>query len=1047
MRQALVVCFAALLLAPFSCKKDAPVAGGASPATPGAGAAGPEAPAPGAAAPETIARPAHPDPGPTLTMKSGKTSRPVADPETIPATGRLVAGGHVYVLAALPEGPDVPAVYSGAPDLGVTVRADVRGDAAGAAAVWMNATPGHRALFVRLAGETLPGSVTVDIAQTHRSQWNEPVEAGWERGRLVVSGVVAAPERPALKSEFFEAFAASMEAWGRVGGWRTRPFYAFATNRARVLNGARANTDADPQRLARTDLGDMMSLYTGALSVEEALQADRGLRLRTLAPEAPSLPIAEIEGVPLPAHPWPDMQKALGKEPVIEALAAHVPADLVYVHFSDLRTAVRLMDDIADWAVPVAQLLDSRPGTNHLVDRYQEQLVVDRIGLAKKIGHLAADGVAFVADDPFLREGSVVGLLFHVKQRALLTSALALYEAAAREKHADLTESTYEIGGKTVRVLSTPDGTVSQHRFDLTDDVLVVTNSRSMVERLVAVAEKRATPLADSGDFRYLRTIYPFQPAGDDPEAGYLFISDAFVANAVGPRAKIGAARRMAAQADLQAVAHAALLFGWLEGRPPKDAGELVASGLLDADELKHADGAPITFDPTRGPSSARWGTLAALRPLSDVPIDLATPAEKAAYDNFRGTYQTYWRSFIDPIAARISRSEDGKRIAVDARMLPLIDGSDYDDLIRTVGQASVTPPDLADGVQWTVAVGEQAEIRQDLDQLGRMLGQTGISFGWLGDWVMIGAAGRSSLWDLALFSRVVPESELRTHPFQMENTGLGIVARLPVYVGAHVRNPLGLAGTLTALRSAAFSAAPGLVDWGEVEPYRDVPIVAIRAKKGMAPSFQDVDKVALYYATAKDVFLASLNRDVLEMQIDTVLDGHVARSAITRGEAPSPGAASVPGTAAAGATGAATGVDLRLSLDEPDGWLARAALGLLEHDVRTSLESAHLDLEALARGRGGLPQDPAALRALAMGWLGYEPQSVQGGAFTLGEDGLIRHSIYGSPAEPVFPAIPQEGALLTTLIRTLRSAATNVSFEGKGRTHGLHARFEWSRR
>ena len=72
------------------------------------------------------------------------------------------------------------------------------------------------------------------------------------------------------------------------------------------------------------------------------MQADRGLNTEHSGPEAWTLPLAEVSGVPLPTHPWADMQARLGEEPTIEALASRVPADMLYAHLHDLRTAVSL---------------------------------------------------------------------------------------------------------------------------------------------------------------------------------------------------------------------------------------------------------------------------------------------------------------------------------------------------------------------------------------------------------------------------------------------------------------------------------------------------------------------------------------------------------------------------------------------------------------------------------------------------------------------------------------------------------------------------------
>ncbi len=99
-----------------------------------------------------------------------------------------------------------------------------------------------------------------------------------------------------------------------------------------------------------------------------------------------------------------------------------------------------------------------------------------------------------------------------------------------------------------------------------------------------------------------------------EKEEGFVFLPDAFIAKAVGPRAKILAARRMAARADLLAVNYAALLYGWLEGARPAETAALREHGVLAPTDLEDADGRPIAFDPEQGASSA-WGRPNAIPP------------------------------------------------------------------------------------------------------------------------------------------------------------------------------------------------------------------------------------------------------------------------------------------------------------------------------------------------------------------------------------------------------------------------------------------------
>ena len=961
------------------------------------------------------------DPGPLLTYRSGEQKVTDHEAATVKVGSKLVSKGHVYLEAEVPANLPFPITTEER-----RIRIVVKGARHGVGAVERDRAGTTPRILVRLVGDAVPDRLEL-VWYDEGPTYNYRNEVACHRQPITLSGAAAAKEDSGLDSRFFLALAGAFDNLGRLSWNGSRPFPAFASGRARLLAGERGtDVAARPTRESKTDLSEMMSLYTGMLSVEEALQADRGLLVRAEQAEA-TIPIADVEGVALASHPWDEMIREMGKEPVIEPLASAVPADMLYVHFHDLRTAVKLMGDITEWVKPAAELLEGAAGTSHLAERYEESLMIERTGLAEKLGHLAASGVAFVASDPFFREGTDVSILFKVRNKGLLTTALAGYEANARAKHPDLAESKLDVGGHEVRVFATPDRTVNQHRVEL-GDVLVVSNSRGAVEKLVAVANGKAEPLAKSGDFRALRAMYPYGK-DKDGEDGFVFLSDAFVGHVVSPAVKVLSARRMAAQADLFAAGYSALLYGWLEGSKAASVDAIGDAGLLRKEELTHTGGAPITLSLERGASSAAWGRPVALTPLADLHVDKVTPAERDAYDRFRTTYQSYWRTYIDPIAVRVRLSEDGKSVSLDARMLPLIERSDYDSMVRDVGQARVAPADLRSGIHWTLAVGADAHLREELDTIGKMLGRSDVGFGWLGGWVAIGAMDRSGLWDIGLVSREIPELPPEDgSSSKRRGDEWKVAARAPIYVAAHVKNPLGLAATLTAIRGAVTAAAPGLVEWGDGGTYREVPVVTIKAQPQANRYDEGLDQLAIHYATVEDVFVASLDRTTLQLSIDAVLGGRFPKQLAKDSKE---GAQTI----------------LQVAVSKPDGWLQKTLLGLLEGQARQALRASLRDMEALDRGLGGLPPEGDARRDAAMAFLGYEPRSVQGGTFERGEDGAIKSSIYGSEARPIYPPIPIEDAPVTRLVQSLAHLGMGVAFEGEGKMRGLHVTFDWKRR
>jgi len=909
----------------------------------------------------------YPDPGPSVDYAGGARSVDLQE-----ANGKVEAthceGGYCYarVSAERPLGAGT-----------LSVEASNYGIAFGRS---------DGAALVRFVGE-VPTEFQLHYVQNLGFFGSVRQPAARTRIRILNDSSKQADKK--LITEFWNAAAA------RVGG--ETAFRRFVS--ARALRRSQPETAPERQRRL-TEAGAVMELYTGMTSVREALQYDRGLGVAR--DPAATLDLTQVEGIELRVHPWQEMIASLPNKPVIEALAKVVPDDMAYMHFHDLRSFVALARELDEWITPLAQSFEQQGGATHFVEAYERQLVVERTGLSETLGHIATDGIALLVGDAFLREGTDISLVFKVKNRTALVAALAGFEANARKARPDLDEARWKVGEHVVRRLYTPDGDIEQNRVELGDH-LIISNSRGAIRHIIDAFEGRTGRLADSGDFQYLRARYPFDAKAED---GFVFISDAFVAHAVSPRTKILAGRRMHAQADLLAVQHGIMMHGWFEGKEPNSIKDAQDKGYLTADLLKHADGQAIGFD-ERGALSG-WGRVRLMTPLRDLPLEKVSEDEKSSYDQFRQTYQMYWRAMIDPIGAQIRRTAEG--FSMDARMLPIIDSSDYNNVRELVGQARVMPRTAHPGFHWVGAIGENARLRQQLDGAGRAFLGGRFATGWLGDWVAIGVLDRSGLQDLALYGL----RHAMGSP-EKEDDVMRLFARLPAYLLVHLKNPLVLGTVLTSLKTMAEESAPGMLQWGQTDPYGEVPIVRVgTSDQGGLIS----GEFAILYATVNDIFIVAMERTTLEMQIDAVLDGKVPTKVSDPLE---------PGTQSA----------FQGSLK--NNYLKTALLALVESDAPRSQQKVQAAYEDLARSVPGL--NPLNTRTKGLALLGFEPFHFHGGELSLTPYGAM-HSIYGSASHVRWPAVPVEDSPVTKLIQSLESLEMSLEFEGEGDHQGIRARF-----
>lgn len=958
--------------------------------------------------PEPAARPLEPLPP----LRTG--ARPVVEhaPLKGSATAVMSDATHQYLELSLPLGPedmdlDFDQLHVGLDGAGPGDLGLVTERMGGAQA---------RVLLRRTLRTDGPRAVSGAL---HAERW---AEGGREHVRVpfIVGDLDGVGEDRQLKARWVELFAAQ---FGDT--WRApHPWHSFAAGRVRALlpDGFKAVGGSDGEfgrRQPRTDLSQLMDTTTGVMSMQEALQHDRGLRLGG-GDAARTVPVAELTGPPLDAHPFAAMQATLARPDggAPEPLAAAVPAEFWYARFDDIRMMLRVLDEADAWITPIVQISQSNPEDRHLAERYQAQLGLKRTGLARLFGHTVVGQVALTGSDPYLREGSDVTLIFSVKQQDVFDAELAKHLDGYRAEVPGLASATRDHQGVTITEHRDPDGVVRQQRAQV-GELALVSNSPRAIERVLDAIQGRAERLGDEADLKYM--------LARDPGAhqAFAFLSDKFIAAVVGPQQKIKAARRQQALADLLTPGYAALLHGWLFGQAPASSEALIASGLLAAEELKHPDGEAIAFAPGRGASSS-WGRPSALTPLIDLPaVTLVSEAERDGYRNFVTGYQQYWRQFIDPVAIRLDVTDEGggARAELDVRILPLISATDYSEIERVVGATRAEVSVLEHGLQAVWAVGKEARLRGELDGLMRgMTGKSDIGVGWLGDWVLLGLEDRAAVVELlAKFDDKVQLASPRAAGGEFNDLDLWRrVGKFPVYAAAEVRNPAMLVATLTAIRSMIDGVSPGWVEWGEVKKHRDLPIVRVGMSRTMPmlPNRDIADAVALHYVQTGQAIALALDLPTLEAVADRMLDGKLPRG---------------------GEGGSSQFVfEARSGVGAP---LWTALLWMIQGQANEAQASARRSAEVLLRGDPSLGADAGALARLGLNYLGFAPVTAHGTTgFTLTPSGA-GDPVLGTDFAPVHVPLPIPGSPVDQLMQRLTGLRGEVSFDKEPQPAGADAR------
>ncbi len=822
------------------------------------------------------------------------------------------------------------------------------------------------------------------------------------------------------KKSLQKAFRLGMASWfDSMAAWEEfSHFSTFASHRLNTLADEKMSKEKLAERRIQraTELNEMMDFYTGQSSVRAAMAMDNAIGT-VPQKEKKKVRLDSIPGVEKQTRDYGALLAAAGKTaPTLDPISRYLPADALVATFSSLGEFARLTRVLDEKLGDLVRLAESAPGHFMLEKRYATQLGLEFSGMAELLGDVAVGATSVVLGDPYLREGTDVSLVFLNRNTALLQKALATHAKAAGDAHGGIQQETLRIAGATVNHLTSADGVVNRFEAAL-PEVTFISNSGGGMARLLEVYNGNHPSLEKAPDYRYARGIVPYDAR---EESAFLYVGDSLVHALTSPGAKIAESRRMRARERLMAVNYAALLFGWMKGRPPESQTELLASPFLGKKDLKHADGSPISWSPREGARSA-WGTASHIIPVVDMAFDKVSESERDAYAQFVTRYNNYWRGRLDPALMRIKRHPGTDNLDVRVHILPISRNGEYSevyDIIQRVAGASrvISASDIH-GLTMSLALGKDSLFKQmGQGYLGMFTGQR-LGLGLFGDWI------EGGLWESARFQQWLrdryltenteeaeasDETQQTYHSFYEE-----VVPHLPVFIGIEIGNPLTFTAALAVARTSMLKVSEGLLTWEADEPYGDTPVTRI----SMSPnSYTGSEKIDLYYAIAGGVFYAALQRDILEIQIDRALNGQLPvdvqpgekTDTHRQDEAAQFASAVVP---------------------EQSGWMSETATEVLGAMGMFAHRQAVVGRMLLQRGMGNAGEN---LQESAITSLGYWPQSPTGGEFETDKSGMVTHPWLGSPVAPSHPTT-MGNTPIGKAIRSLFSGLFTVSTYNRG--------------
>jgi hypothetical protein len=803
------------------------------------------------------------------------------------------------------------------------------------------------------------------------------------------------------------------------------PFYSFAAQAtarkfAIPSPGAAPGWAGLPQGPDVIDR-ELFETTTGASAITESLQLQRMLNLNVAGDTKRTVAVDTLQGIDIAEHPWEKMMA--GNKPDPEPLARLVPADNYYVTFKNVRKMLEFNELLEQWGTSLIRAYEVHSRDYRLKEHYQRQLCLESTPLAKTLGPLVLHGVAITGHDAYLREGSDVTILFHVGNRSVFLSAVNRFLDAARIKYGDqFKEDKQDYDGVTVESYVTPRREVSLHRA-VFDDFVVYSNSPAGLRRVLDARKGKIKALADSLDFQYMRTVFR---ANDKDEDGFVFLSDPFIRQLVGPASKIKEKRRLEALASLHMLGEGALYTAWTAGKPPADRAALLAGAGLGAEEVAQPYGKPLAWDAERRAAfSDVYNTIDFATPLVELDIDKVTPHEAESYRQFRLQYLGLWRQYFDPIGMRIAVGE--KQVKLDTYILPLVQNSRYNELRRVTGDGTLT---LEPGKISSKTLGQfilhlspnLGDRRAWLSELGPGPGAGGSdlfeglawAFDPVGKWFLV------RLDDSPVIAKL---AALLDREDGLDNVDGEEVTRLvfqiPIVVGLDIKNTLTFGAALTSVRQGVLKALPGGLTWEPLEqPYKGVPIVRIQATpRGMERVVGPPQRgkaaflPAVYYTMIDGAFYLTPSEALLHDLIDRAQDkgGDKAHT-----------------------------VQVNSSLYLAPA-AAEATRGLIEKYLETQVRQQALANEPIWYAlyhAGVVPADAdaATAQAAAERWLGFVPASPDGAAYAYDRktDEVVNQR-HGSLRRPRQERTLAKDSPLARLLDNLKSVRADLRFREDG--------------
>ena len=246
---------------------------------------------------------------------------------------------------------------------------------------------------------------------------------------LWASAQVTAFNLAETESPDFGFFSFARTATERKYGVNAQPVFTFSSRQPSrpgprgILPGGVASTE------------ELYEMTTGAAAITESLALTRMITPNFRDDGKRTVEVAKIAGIDIAEHPW---KKMMGEnKPAADPLAKLIPHDNYYIRFKSIRKFLELGALMELWGSNLSRAFQLTSRDHGIHARYEKQLCLKSSWLGKTFGPAVIKSVAVTGNDPYLREGSDVTIIFDVINKDLFLTAVEPFLKDARKEYGD----------------------------------------------------------------------------------------------------------------------------------------------------------------------------------------------------------------------------------------------------------------------------------------------------------------------------------------------------------------------------------------------------------------------------------------------------------------------------------------------------------------------------------------------------------------------------------------------------------------------------------